>query len=38
MIACDSCDEWFHGDCVGVTEQEGLAMDTIIVPSWQTVL
>jgi len=21
MIACDHCDEWFHGDCVGVGEE-----------------
>ncbi|CAO3567190.1 unnamed protein product [Mortierella alpina] len=22
MIACDRCDDWFHGDCVGVAEKE----------------
>ncbi|KAI9092125.1 hypothetical protein DFS34DRAFT_563029, partial [Phlyctochytrium arcticum] len=22
FIACDGCDEWFHGDCVHVTEEE----------------
>eukprot|EP00658_Telonema_sp_P-2_P056028 TRINITY_DN44526_c0_g1_i1.p1 TRINITY_DN44526_c0_g1~~TRINITY_DN44526_c0_g1_i1.p1 ORF type:complete len:354 (-),score=37.87 TRINITY_DN44526_c0_g1_i1:315-1376(-) len=22
MICCDDCDNWFHGDCVGVTKQE----------------
>ncbi|XP_077368807.1 uncharacterized protein LOC144013606 isoform X1 [Festucalex cinctus] len=23
MISCDSCQEYFHGDCVGVSESEG---------------
>lgn len=27
MIACDSCDEWYHGKCVHVTEREGRLMD-----------
>ena len=20
MIQCDFCDDWFHGDCIGITE------------------
>ncbi|KAH3836374.1 hypothetical protein DPMN_109744 [Dreissena polymorpha] len=23
MIACDACEEWYHGKCVGVTEESG---------------
>merc|ERR1711983_115868 len=22
MIGCDHCEEWYHGDCIGVTEKE----------------
>ncbi|XP_045164491.1 CXXC-type zinc finger protein 1-like isoform X1 [Mercenaria mercenaria] len=22
MIACDNCEEWYHGDCIGVTEKD----------------
>lgn len=22
MIACDACEEWYHGDCIGVNEKE----------------
>ncbi|XP_037074542.1 CXXC-type zinc finger protein 1-like [Pollicipes pollicipes] len=22
MIACDNCEEWYHGDCISVTERE----------------
>ncbi|GAV05596.1 hypothetical protein RvY_15700 [Ramazzottius varieornatus] len=23
MISCDECEEWFHGDCVGITKAQG---------------
>ncbi|KAI8391572.1 uncharacterized protein BYT42DRAFT_199961 [Radiomyces spectabilis] len=27
MIACDRCDEWFHGECIGISEKEGEFID-----------
>ncbi|KAG0357929.1 hypothetical protein BGZ54_000124 [Gamsiella multidivaricata] len=27
MIACDGCDGWFHGDCVGVAEKDSDMVD-----------
>lgn len=21
MIACDRCDDWFHGECIGINEK-----------------
>ena len=27
MISCDQCEEWFHGDCVGITLQRGRRME-----------
>ncbi|XP_067660501.1 nucleosome-remodeling factor subunit BPTF-like [Haliotis asinina] len=33
MIACDGCDEWFHGDCVGVTESMAETMGDYHCPT-----
>ncbi|KAF7725778.1 hypothetical protein EC973_009395 [Apophysomyces ossiformis] len=27
MIACDRCDQWFHGECVGISEKQGEFID-----------
>ena len=27
MICCDGCQEWLHGDCVGIGEAEGRSME-----------
>lgn len=27
MICCDRCEEWFHGECVGITEARGRLME-----------
>ncbi|KAI7882314.1 uncharacterized protein EV154DRAFT_33523 [Mucor mucedo] len=27
MIACDKCDEWFHGECIHINEKEGELID-----------
>uniref|UniRef100_A0A8C7YW57 PHD-type domain-containing protein n=1 Tax=Oryzias sinensis TaxID=183150 RepID=A0A8C7YW57_9TELE len=27
MICCDRCEEWFHGDCVGITEVRGRLLE-----------
>ncbi|XP_072176982.1 uncharacterized protein [Diadema setosum] len=35
MIQCDYCAEWYHGSCVGVTPQEGEAMNKYKCPPCQ---
>lgn len=32
MIGCDSCDEWFHGPCIGVTESKAGRVDKYVCP------
>lgn len=29
MICCDSCENWFHGSCVGIEENEANKMEKI---------
>ena len=31
MIGCDFCEDWFHGDCVGLTEGDIRALTTAVV-------
>jgi len=32
MICCDKCDEWFHGECVGIKEEETGPSTTFYCP------
>ena len=27
MICCDICEDWFHGNCVGITVAQGKRME-----------
>ena len=30
IIQCDSCDEWFHGDCISVIQEEADLMENYV--------
>ncbi|CAO3615201.1 unnamed protein product [Cunninghamella echinulata] len=32
MIACDRCDQWFHGECINISEKEGEFVDLYFCP------
>jgi hypothetical protein len=29
MVVCDKCDIWYHGDCVGMTEDVSIILDSV---------
>ena len=36
MIQCDECLDWFHGKCVGITEDRAQEIDTYLCPMCET--
>lgn len=32
MVGCDFCGEWYHGCCVGLTEEESLRIEKYKCP------
>ena len=30
MVGCDVCDNWYHGDCVGISKDEANTMDSYL--------
>ena len=32
-IQCESCNKWFHGNCVNITEQDGINIEHYFCPA-----
>ncbi len=37
MICCDMCDNWFHGDCIGISKELANTMESYLCPKCQGV-
>ena len=37
MVGCDQCNDWFHGDCVGLTEEAASELEEYICPRCEIV-
>lgn len=35
-VGCDVCNDWFHGDCVGITESMSKGMTEYVCNACQT--
>ena len=33
MVFCDGCEEWFHGDCVGIKKRQADKLEKYLCPN-----